>query len=278
MLNPRICSLLNVNVGDVFTIDNFPGCTFTIKDNGTFKTSPPNVKGSSAALLMALDHPDRIWVKPMTNLDHLSWQQIDEIGRSGNARKKFTLGATKKDYMKNGFVAVYRIIGFNHDDLVSGGKSPISWEMLAAYKDSRPMQADGTSVTYGESDMFKFLENDFGNLVSDELAAVAKPVYKLCADRTGKLHKVVCRFWLKSEQELFGRKIYSYGKEGHWYEYYQQEDVPYYAEDEDGDRVAQWLRSAYYDYDNCFCYVNTDGSAGINIAHYSLALLPGFNT
>ena len=50
MLNPRICSLLNVNVGDVFTIDNFPGCTFTIKDNGTFKTSPPNVKGSSAAL------------------------------------------------------------------------------------------------------------------------------------------------------------------------------------------------------------------------------------
>ena len=34
--------------------------------------------------------------------------------------------------------------------------------------------------------------------------------------------------------------------EGHWYEYYRQEDVPYFATDMDLERVIRWLRSADY--------------------------------
>ena len=76
---------------------------------------------------------------------------------------------------------------------------------------------------------------------------------------------------------MFGRCIYSAPGEGHWYEYYRQEDVPYFALDENGDRVCQWLRSAYYNYYYTFCSVDTDGSAGYYLARYSLALLPGFS-
>ena len=64
---------------------------------------------------------------PMTNLDHISWRRVDEIAEAGKAREYFALGATKKDYMKNGFVATYQIIGFDHDDLADdSGKAPIS--------------------------------------------------------------------------------------------------------------------------------------------------------
>ena len=37
--------------------------------------------------------------------------------------------------MKNGFVAEYQIMDFDHDDLADGsGKAPISWDMIALYK------------------------------------------------------------------------------------------------------------------------------------------------
>ena len=71
------------------------------------------------------------------------------------------------------------------------------------------------------------------------------------------------------KKELFGRCIYSAPGEGHWYEYYRQEDVPYFALDENGDRVCQWLRSARYNSTTNFCFVWTDGSAGNNLAYTS---------
>ena len=43
-----------------------------------------------------------------------------------------------------------------------------------------------------------------------------------------------------------------------------------------GTAVYWWLRSAYYNNYDYFCYVDTDGSANNHYAHYSLALLPGF--
>ena len=83
-------------------------------------------------------------------------------------------------------------------------------------------------------------------------------------------------FFILSEKELFGRAIYSAPGEGHWYEYYRQEDVPYFATDMDLERVIRWLRSARDNVHNGFCRVNTDGSARNHSANYSLALLPGF--
>lgn len=83
-------------------------------------------------------------------------------------------------------------------------------------------------------------------------------------------------FFILSEKELFGRAIYSAPGEGHWYEYYRQEDVSYFATDMDLERVIRWLRSATCGSDDAFCRVNTHGSANLRNANYSLALLPGF--
>ncbi len=214
---------------------------------------------------------------PMTNLDHISWRRVDEIAKSGKAREYFALGATKKDYMKNGFVATYQIIGFDHDDLAdNSGKAPISWDMVDLYKDEMAMHKDGNSVWWNDTDMRSFLNGDFKSYVSDDLAAIVKPVYKYSADCNGNMQKTIDEFWLKSEQELYGRKFWSYGSEGHWYEFYAQENIRYGKKNAEGEDAWQWLRSVDADGSYYFCRADTSGSASSDGASVSFGFAPAF--
>ena len=210
-------------------------------------------------------------------LDDLSWDEIDRIGKSGTARERFALGATKKDHMKNGFVVVWQIIGFDHDDLEDGsGKAPISWDMVGLYKDEAAMRKDGSSVWWNDSDIRSFLNGDFKNNVSNELAAVVKPVWKYSANRNGVMEKTADEFWIKSEQELYGRKFWSYGSEGHWYEFYAQENVCYNKKKPNGNDDWQWLRSVAAVNSHSFCIVITSGSAISVNAYFSFGFAPAF--
>ena len=127
--------------------------------------------------------------------------------------------------------------------------------------------------------MNRRLNSEFFDLCSDEMQAIIKPVVKLTSagNCSKEIIKSICKLWLKSEKELYGRCFYSVPGEGHWYEFYRQEDVPYYKEDADGERVWQALRSAYCINYNFFCSVDTDGSAYNNGARYAYALAPGFS-
>ena len=64
MDKPRICEILGVEPGESFYIRGLEGIEFWIMDDGTFSTRPSNVPGSTKALLLTLDHPDRIIRKP----------------------------------------------------------------------------------------------------------------------------------------------------------------------------------------------------------------------
>lgn len=217
---------------------------------------------------------------PMKCLDSLSWNTIDKIGHAGRAKIFFELGATKKDYMKNGYIAEYQIIGFDHDDLVesSNGKAPITWDMVNLYKDEIAMQKDGTESCWDTCDCRKFLNSEFYDNMSDELRAIVKPVWKYTADasNTGNIIRSADYVWLKSESELYGRCFYSYEGEGHWYDYYRQKGVPYYKLNQDGEKDWNWLRSAYCSSAYGFCFVATDGSAGIAYSRFSYGVAPAF--
>lgn len=218
----------------------------------------------------------------LTDLNHLSWGEVSNIGRSGTARQRIALGAVKTDHMKNGFNAEYRVIGFNHDDLADGsGKAPLSWEMTRAYKDMRFMNQESTNDGgWNHCYLRKWLNSEFLSICSDELRSVIRPVTKLTS-AGGKSLEIVesaDNIFIISEKELFGRSIYSAPGEGHWYEYYKQEDVPYFATDEDLEYcLLCWLRSpnrTNYEY---FCNVHTSGSADNTIANLPMGLLVGFS-
>ena len=214
---------------------------------------------------------------PLHDLNCFSWDRIDEISKAGKASTLFALGATKKDYMKNGFVAEYQIIGFDHDDLADGsGKAPISWDMVKLYKDEITMKKGGGESCWDECDGRTYLNGDFFSNMSDELQAIVKPVWKLTANRSGEIIRSEDRVWIKSEKELWGRTFGSYDGEGHWYEFYKQEDVPWHKFNQEDEKDWQWLRSVFAGGTYRFCYVYTDGSAYYDYAGSSFGVSPGF--
>ena len=85
-----------------------------------------------------------------------------------------------------------------------------------------------------------------------------------------------CKFWIKSEKETFGRNIYSAPGEGHWYEYYRQEDVPW-GKKRNGSAEYTMLRSPRYNSSHAFCAVDADGNAGYTAARYSGGVAPAFS-
>ena len=85
-----------------------------------------------------------------------------------------------------------------------------------------------------------------------------------------------CKFWIKSEKETFGRNIYSAPGEGHWYEYYRQEDVPW-GKKRNGSAEYTMLRSPGYNGSNSCCLVYANGYADSNFAWYSGGVAPAFS-
>lgn len=213
------------------------------------------------------------------SLDAFSWADIAEAGARGLAPRMFTLGSTKSFKLTDGREMEVRIIGFNHDKDEKGNLIPISFETTKCFYDDHRMNRNGNNKGgWDKSDMRSWLNNEVAALISDDLAEVIKPCVKVtsiggCSD---KLSEDVCDLWLLSEQEIFGRKIYSVGGEGHWYDYYRQENVDYGMEDHEGDRRWRWERSPYSSDTTYFCSVNSDGTATISSASSSFGVAFGF--
>ena len=116
-------------------------------------------------------------------------------------------------------------------------------------------------------------------LMPDEILEVVEPVIKLTAntyDGANELLETECKFWIKSEKETFGRNIYSAPGEGHWYEYYRQEDVPW-GKKRNGSAEYTMLRSPYYNTSYYFCFVYAYGNANFNNARTSFGVAPAFS-
>ena len=116
-------------------------------------------------------------------------------------------------------------------------------------------------------------------LMPAEILEVVEPVIKLTAntyDGANELLETECKFWIKSEKETFGRNIYSAPGEGHWYEYYRQEDVPW-GKKRNGSAEYTMLRSPCYYGSSYFCIVSSSGGANAGSAGYSYGVAPAFS-
>ena len=86
----------------------------------------------------------------------------------------------------------------------------------------------------------------------------------------------VDKLFVLSEQEVFGRKIYSCGGEGKWYEWYKRENTPYGKCKQNGERDWRWERSPYSGNTAGFCRVNDSGTADTTNASNSYGVSFGF--
>jgi len=213
-------------------------------------------------------------------LEEYSWRTIRGFGPA--AASMFNVGDTKSAVLKDGTPVEFRIIGRNHDRTKDGLILPLTWEMVDCMPQRYPWNDADTNEGSWAATKLRRMMNEPGEsifeLMPDEIIDVAVPVLKLTAntfDGSNELIETEDRFFIKSEKELFGRCIYSAPGEGHWYEYYRQEDVPYYKVRR-GDREYLLLRSPLCNSSSYFCIVNTSGNATGSAASYSYGLAPAF--
>lgn len=213
-------------------------------------------------------------------LDSFPWRSLKGFGKMAPAM--FSIGDYKNDFLKDGSPVQFRIIGFNHDKDQFGQIVPMTWEMVECMPQRYPWNWRDTNEGSWPATYVRHLMNDpdgdIYNLLPDEIVKLATPVIKLTADTfngENTLLESIDKFWIKSEKETFGRCIYSAPGEGHWYEFYRQEGVPWQKKRQ-GNEEYTMLRSPYYTNANSFCFVNTNGYANYYYASISYGLAPAF--
>lgn len=198
-------------------------------------------------------------------LEDCSWDEINMYSSIGLADKVFEVGDTKKFRLADGSYLTARIIGFNHDYAEDGSLTHITFETVETIDGDIPMNEKSTNEGGWDASYLraKLNGNFFEKQLPADLKAVIKPVVKITA-KSGKnemLVPSVDKLFVLSEQEVFGRKIYSCGGEGKWYEWYKRENTPYGKCKQNGERDWRWERSPYSGDAYNFCVVDYNGSA-----------------
>ena len=213
-------------------------------------------------------------------LEDCSWDEINMYSSFGLADKVFEVGDTKKFRLADGSYLTARIIGFNHDYAEDGSLTHITFETVETLDGDIPMNEKSTNEGGWDASYLraKLNGNFFEKQLPADLKEVIKPVVKITA-KSGKnemLVPSVDKLFVLSEQEVFGRKIYSCGGEGKWYEWYKRENTPYGKCKQNGERDWRWERSPRSGSTNAFCYVTGNGDASADGASSSLGVSFGF--
>lgn len=216
---------------------------------------------------------------PKLKLDDCSWDEIAMYAQSGMADKVFALGDTKKITLKDGSSLHVRIIDFKHDTDKDNNILPITFETVETLNEDIEMNTEPTNkFGWQNSHLRKVLNTSvFGNL-PDDLRSVIKPCLKKTSlgGNSEKYGLTSDNLFVLSEQEIFGRKIYSHGGEGFWYEWYRQENTEYGKCKQNGERDWRWERSPRSGNATGFCSVGSSGTANNAGASTSRGVSFGF--
>ncbi|MCM1217992.1 MAG: DUF6273 domain-containing protein [Lachnospiraceae bacterium] len=203
-----------------------------------------------------------------------SWGDIAQMAAAGTAKKFFNVGDEKVVTLSTGEEVTLVILGFDHDDLTSGGKAPISIGMKNCLSTTYSMNSSNTNA--GGWDGSAMRKNTMSTLLSQlpsDLQKVIKSVNKPASAGGGSSDIVTSsdKLFLLSAIELTGDTVAPstsapYNLEGKQYEYYktvkdgtQNSGRIKYLSNGVGSACYWWLRSPNTANATCFCYVNTTG-------------------
>lgn len=212
-------------------------------------------------------------------LEALTFAEISAIGAAGNAPNYFKRGDTKTIQLKNGEQVILEIADFNHDDLTSGGKAPISFiiKNCLSFTGIRYMNSSDTNAgSWNSSYMRNTVMAEIRNQLPDDLKPYIKKVNKKTTQ--GSLSTAIQAtsddLWLPSCIEV--GTITSgagYVREGTQYPIFTDNDsrIKLYNK-----RASDWwLRSPSLGNNDNFHYVYPDGSDGDGSAYNTYGVVFG---
>lgn len=198
-----------------------------------------------------------------------TWAQIAKASAAGKASQLWSVGDTK-DITVGSETLTLVIMGFNHDDLASGGKAGITFGMKNLMATKRRMNASNTnSGGFTGSEMYSWLQNTFLLTLPSDLQAVLKSVNKKTSagNQSSTINTNSMKLFLFSEIEIFGSTTYSKAGEGSQYSYFATAaNRIKYLSNGSGSAYWWWGRSPNGDNSTNFCGVNGSGDADVTSA------------
>ena len=208
-----------------------------------------------------------------------TWAQIAAASEAGVAASTWSVGDTK-NITVGGETLTVEIVGFNHDDLASGGKAGITFGLKNLMANTRQMNSSNTNAGgFTGSDMYDWLQGTLLNSLPSDLRAVLKSVNKKTSagSQSSTINTNAMKIFLFSEIEIFGSVTYSKSGEGSQYSRFATASSRIkYLSNGSGSADAWWERSPCGYNSNDFCYVGSDGVASNYSASNSWGVCFGF--
>lgn len=220
-----------------------------------------------------------VYVYPFTigdNLNDTDWADIDICGRLGMAQQFFKVGDSKTVNI-GGTNYEVQIIGFNHDDKVSGGKAAYSFQLVDCLNQTQQMNTSNTNTGGWNGSAMRGRMSTYKSQLPAALRNVIKTVKKKSGTGGGSssgTQQTNDDLFLLSEIEIFGTTTYSVAGEGTQYEWYKAGNSR--IKKVNGSADFWWERSPGSGNTNYFCAVNSSGDANRNNANISNGVSFGF--
>lgn len=220
-----------------------------------------------------------VYVYPFTigdNLNDTDWADIDICGRLGMAQQFFKVGDSKTVNI-GGTNYEVQIIGFNHDDKVSGGKAAYSFQLVDCLNQTQQMNTSNTNTGGWNGSAMRGRMSTYKSQLPAALRNVIKTVKKKSGTGGGSssgTQQTNDDLFLLSEIEIFGTTTYSVAGEGTQYEWYKAGNSR--IKKVNGSASSWWERSPYSGSTDIFCRVSSSGDAGNYYADYSRGVSFGF--
>ena len=158
---------------------------------------------------------------PKDTLQNTSWANIAKVAAAGLASTYWAVGDTKTITFGSAVLGsttiTVKIMGFDYDDLASGGKAPITFGMVDCFANTLAMNSTRTNVggwgscalrTTLMNTVLVFLEASIGQ-------GIIKPVSKRTSagNKSSTINITTDSAWLMSEYEIFGAITKSFAGE-----------------------------------------------------------------
>ena len=215
-----------------------------------------------------------------------SWGQIAALSEGGSASKYFSVGDEKTIELTTGEEITLVILGFNHDDLASGGKAGITIGMKNLLATRYAMNSSSTNA--GGWDQSKMRTETMQTLLAQlpsDLRNSIKQVNKK-ATAGGASTTITTssdKLFLFSEVEIDGTTTAGYADEGEQYEYWKTikdgtiaADRIKYLSNGGGSAYSWWLRSPSVSSGTHFRYISSTGYVGSGSANNTYGVSFGF--
>ena len=220
-----------------------------------------------------------VYVYPFTigdNLNDTDWADIDICGRLGMAQQFFKVGDSKTVNI-GGTNYEVQIIGFNHDDKVSGGKAAYSFQLVDCLNQTQQMNTSNTNTGGWNGSAMRGRMSTYKSQLPAALRNVIKTVKKKSGTGGGSssgTQQTNDDLFLLSEIEIFGTTTYSVAGEGTQYDWYKAGNTR--IKKVNGSANDWWERSPSSGDTYFFCCVSSSGSAGGSVADGSYGVSFGF--